>query len=241
MEEGKEVNVSVNDFQGHLERVFQRTNLRTTGAPDEAAGPSQQDELPDDFYEFTAEDYFRMKGNRPGEAVLKTRAMREQEERERRARFSSTKIRVQFPDLYVVEASFPSESTIDGLYAFISTIVRPGVATWHLFTVPPKQRLVDRSRTLWEAGLVPLAQVFWAVDDKEAVLPSVPDSESPYLQKWVTDKREEAPQPPGLGKIGEAEREAGRKRAAMQAAGKKQTESEGGARAPKSKPKWLKI
>lgn len=33
---------------------------------------SVADELPDEFYEFTKEDYFRMKGNRPGKTMIST-------------------------------------------------------------------------------------------------------------------------------------------------------------------------
>ncbi|KAG0448921.1 hypothetical protein HPP92_027614 [Vanilla planifolia] len=71
---------------GHEIRVF--TNAAISGSSNEASSPPKDE--PDDFYDFTPEDYYRIVANKLGaqSQILKTSKMREAEAAARRARIT---------------------------------------------------------------------------------------------------------------------------------------------------------
>ena len=70
----------------------------------------RNEDPPDDFFEFGAEDYARVmagwnRAHKRAEAGLRTAKLREQEERERASRFPEAVQRIHFPDGFILQVS----------------------------------------------------------------------------------------------------------------------------------------
>ncbi|XP_078440366.1 plant UBX domain-containing protein 1 isoform X2 [Wolffia australiana] len=125
---------------------------------------SVDEEPDDDFYEFTAEDYFRTMSARTKDQSLKTRKIREAESAARRARITKAVIRVKFPDKYVLEATFHPSETIQSLIDLLLKAVAQPQLPFYLYTTPPKMRIKDTSMDLYTAGFIPGAIVYFSLD-----------------------------------------------------------------------------
>ena len=117
---------------------------------------------------------------------LKTKVMRDQEERQKRAKHSKTTIRVKLPDQTMVQAVFSPDEPVSSLYEWLrSTLKSPlefelcmplafsldlvahflPLSVNSLFSpvvTPPRKTLPDISVALYDIGLVPAALVFLA-------------------------------------------------------------------------------
>ncbi|KAH9308674.1 hypothetical protein KI387_036585, partial [Taxus chinensis] len=78
---------------------------------------------PDDFYEFTSEDYYRLMASKKEDNILKTRKVRDAEQAAHRGNISKAVIRVQFPDNYIIEADFQPSETISTLMDLLKKVV----------------------------------------------------------------------------------------------------------------------
>ncbi|XP_020112177.1 plant UBX domain-containing protein 1 isoform X1 [Ananas comosus] len=174
--------LAISEELGHEIRVFM--NSPNSAAPNETP---PHDEEPDDFYDFTPEDYFRLMGDRIGaqSQVLKTRKIREAEAAARRARITKAVIRVRFPDNYVFEAKFQPSDKIQSLIDLLTkAIARPNVP-FYLYTTPPKERIKDTSKDFYSAGFAPGAIVYFSYDlPKDSELNSEALT-GPYLREDI--------------------------------------------------------
>nr|CAD1837055.1 unnamed protein product [Ananas comosus var. bracteatus] len=181
-EEAKDRLLAISEELGHEIRVFM--NSPNSAAPNETP---PHDEEPDDFYDFTPEDYFRLMGDRIGaqSQVLKTRKIREAEAAARRARITKAVIRVRFPDNYVFEAKFQPSDKIQSLIDLLTkAIARPNVP-FYLYTTPPKERIKDTSKDFYSAGFAPGAIVYFSYDlPKDSELNSEALT-GPYLREDI--------------------------------------------------------
>lgn len=194
-----------------------------------------EDDLPDDFYEFTAADYAALQANKKEEIHLKTKKIRDREQAAqaaRRAQRSKATIRVHFPDGFVVEAVFKSTETIADIMELVrKTITRPDLS-FYLYTTPPKRPLKVLQQNMIDASFTPGANVYFSYSPSQAA--EIP-LEGPYLRPEVQELRDlhklqEAPSDNGLQTLQNPNDvsptpEAPAKRAAS----------------AKSKPKWLKM
>ncbi|KAJ0976967.1 hypothetical protein J5N97_012441 [Dioscorea zingiberensis] len=141
------------------------TNSALSPASNEVSASSNADE-PDDFYEFTPEDYYRIMSDRLGaqSQVLKTRKIREAEAAARRAKITKAVIRVRFPDNYILEAKFhPSEKIQDLVDLLVKVLAQPNLP-FYLYTAPPKERIKDLSKDFYSSGFAPGAIVYFSYD-----------------------------------------------------------------------------
>ncbi|KAK4712669.1 hypothetical protein R3W88_007182 [Solanum pinnatisectum] len=160
-------------------RVFE-TATASSVPPDVSSNVSEE---PEDFYEFTPEDYYRLLGTKKEEKHLKTKKIREAEEAARRARITKAVIRVRFPDNYILEATFhPSETIKSLLDLLVKVIARPELP-FYIYTTPPKKQIKDFSQDFYSAGFIPGAVVYFSYD-----LPKGDDgaaASGSYLQEEV--------------------------------------------------------
>jgi len=135
-------------------------------------------DLPDSFFELSQ---FEMKilisqqtkkqkelENMP----LKTRAMREQEDEQKRKKYPKCLIRIKFPNRTMAEMTFLSNELVSDLYKEVEAILYTKEKPFYLYTTPPKAILSDQSQSLWKAGLVPSSNVYfnWSNEkDKDTV------------------------------------------------------------------------
>ncbi|KAK8619067.1 hypothetical protein V6N13_133035 [Hibiscus sabdariffa] len=158
-------------------RVFETASLSSTqnGVPDT--------EL-DDFFEFTAEDYFRLMSTKKEDKFLKTRKIREAEEAARRSRITKAVIRVRFPDNHTLEVTFHPSETMQSLVDLITKVIARPDLPFYLYTTPPKKQIKDMTQDFFSSGFIPGAIVYFSYD-----LPKGDDAaavnSSPFLQEEI--------------------------------------------------------
>ncbi|KAL5793332.1 hypothetical protein ACOSP7_001926 [Xanthoceras sorbifolium] len=139
-------------------RVFE------TSLPSATPTVSSNSEETDDFYEFTAEDYYRILAKKKEDKFLKTRKLREAEEAARRLKVTKAVIRVRFPDNHTLEVTFHPSETFQSLVDFLSKVVTHPDLPFHLYTTPPKKVIKDMSQDFYSAGFIPGAIVYFSYD-----------------------------------------------------------------------------
>ncbi|NWI56425.1 UBXN6 protein, partial [Calyptomena viridis] len=117
-------------------------------------------ELPNDFYNLTAEEIKREQRLRT-EAVekasmLRTRAMREKEEQREMRKYNYTLLRVRFPDGYILQGTFYARESVSELYSFVRGALRDDWLPFELLG-PGGLKLTDENLAFNECGLVPSA------------------------------------------------------------------------------------
>ncbi|XP_069646347.1 UBX domain-containing protein 6 isoform X1 [Haliaeetus albicilla] len=124
-------------------------------------------ELPNDFYNLTAEEIKREQRLRT-EAVekasmLRTRAMREKEEQREMRKYNYTLMRVRFPDGYILQGTFYARESVSALYNFVREALRDDWLPFELLG-PGGLKLTDENLAFNECGLVPSALLTLAWD-----------------------------------------------------------------------------
>ncbi|CAN1187961.1 Plant UBX domain-containing protein 1 [Linum perenne] len=177
-QEAKAKFAAVKEKFGRDLRVFETSPV--------SASPSQvsNDDDSDDFYEFTAEDYYRISGKKKDDKTLKTRKLREAEEAARRSKITKAVIRVRFPDNHTLEVPFQSSEKIQCLFDLLTKAVAHPEKPFYLYTTPPKKQIKDLSVDFYSAGFIPGAIVYFSYD-----LPKAGDdaavTSGPYLQEEI--------------------------------------------------------
>lgn len=120
-------------------------------------------EYPDEVYELDETDLMRINASKTklekSNEILKTSLMREQEAIAKRTKYSQTNLRVRFPDMCQIQATFSSEEKISDLYDWVKSQLKSS-ESFELFVTPPKKTLNSMSSTLFDEGLAPAALVF---------------------------------------------------------------------------------
>eukprot|EP00252_Welwitschia_mirabilis_P003808 TRINITY_DN1386_c0_g1_i4.p1 TRINITY_DN1386_c0_g1~~TRINITY_DN1386_c0_g1_i4.p1 ORF type:complete len:219 (-),score=44.56 TRINITY_DN1386_c0_g1_i4:193-849(-) len=124
-------------------------------------------DIPDDFYEFTEEDYVRLLACKKEERFLKTKKIRDAEMATRRARFDKAVIRVIFPDNYVIETTFDTTETISVLMDLLKKVIARPDIPFYIYTTPPKKRITDMTMDFYSLDLVSSAIVRFDYDHPE--------------------------------------------------------------------------
>ncbi|CAM5125820.1 unnamed protein product [Natator depressus] len=126
-----------------------------------------QFELPQDFYNLTAEELKREQRLRT-EAVekasmLRTKAMREREEQREMRKYNYTLLRVRFPDGYILQGTFYAREPVSVLYRFVREALRDDWMPFELLA-PGGVKLTEENLAFNECGLVPSALLTFAWD-----------------------------------------------------------------------------
>ncbi|GAV85754.1 UBX domain-containing protein [Cephalotus follicularis] len=157
----------------------------------------------DDFYEFTAEDYYRVMSTRKEEKYLKTRKIREAEEAARRSRITKVVIRIRFPDGHTLEVIFHPSETIQSLVDLLTEAVAQPELPFYIYTTPPKKQIKDMSLDFFSAGFVPGAIVYFAYDLPRGGDTAAAGNSGPFLREEILSLKglefitKQAPQPVG--------------------------------------------
>ncbi|CAL0323031.1 unnamed protein product [Lupinus luteus] len=138
-------------------RVFETSVL----SPSSNAASSNGEET-DDFYEFTSEDYFRILATKKEDKFLKTRKLREADEKSRRSKITKAVIRVRFPDNHTLEATFHPSETIQSLIDLLNKVIAQPGQPYYIYTTPPKKVVNDLSQDFYTAGFCPGAIVYFS-------------------------------------------------------------------------------
>ncbi|KAF6156890.1 hypothetical protein GIB67_000430 [Kingdonia uniflora] len=153
------------------EKLGREIRVFETSLSSATSQTSSNEEEPDDFYEFTAQDYYRVLSTKKEDNFLKTRKIREAEESSRRSRITKTIIRIRFPDNYTLEAKFHSSETFQNLIDLLTKVVARPEIPFYIYTTPPKKQIKDMSQAFYSAGFIPGAIVYFSYDLPKAMIP----------------------------------------------------------------------
>ncbi|XP_004489578.1 plant UBX domain-containing protein 1 isoform X2 [Cicer arietinum] len=156
-------------------RVFETLSLSSS------LNAATNKEETDEFYEFTAEDYYKILATKKPDKFLKTRKLREAEEAARRSRITKSVIRVRFPDNHTLEATFHPSETIQSLIDVLNKVIAQPEKPFCLYTTPPKKLIKDFSQDFYTAGFCPGAIVYFSYD----VSKGDNNHDGPYLLEEV--------------------------------------------------------
>ncbi|KAG5082800.1 hypothetical protein JHK84_052838 [Glycine max] len=127
----------------------------------------------DDFYEFTAEDYYRL---------LATK--KEGNDDTNHSMSKGAVIRVRFPDNHTLEVTFHPSETIQSLIDLLTKVIAQPEQPFYIYTTPPKKVINDMSRDFYTAGFCPGAIVYFSYNVPKGDS-TVGDHTSPYLQEEI--------------------------------------------------------
>ncbi|RPD54296.1 hypothetical protein L226DRAFT_616978 [Lentinus tigrinus ALCF2SS1-7] len=166
-------------------------------------------ELPESYFDATAADVraqqamLAARRDALQNAPLRTAAMREADDKKRRARWPHTTIRIKFSDRSILEKTFPSTDKIRSVYAFVRGSLREDVKPikFVLYQSPPKReyKVSDpkvRDLTLLDLNFAPAAQLMIRFEDDRFNHPDV----SAPLDAPVLSVIEDFPVPPDFDK-----------------------------------------
>ncbi|KAI0364756.1 hypothetical protein BV20DRAFT_974052 [Pilatotrama ljubarskyi] len=214
------------------------------------AAQQPRTELPDHYFDVTPADVRAQQASLIARrdalqnAPLRTAAMREAEDKKRRARWPQTTIRVKFADRSVLEKTFPSSDKIKSVYAFVRGSLREDVKPikFVLYQSPPKReyKVPDpkvRDLSLVELDLAPSSVLMIKFEDDRF---NHQDAPAP-LDPSILALAEDFPAPPVFDVDPKVDKDDGkgpsasRPRVNLDLSGKK---DEGGER---KYPKWFKL
>eukprot|EP00195_Chlamydomonas_chlamydogama_P004892 CAMPEP_0202902588 /NCGR_PEP_ID=MMETSP1392-20130828/16940_1 /ASSEMBLY_ACC=CAM_ASM_000868 /TAXON_ID=225041 /ORGANISM="Chlamydomonas chlamydogama, Strain SAG 11-48b" /LENGTH=416 /DNA_ID=CAMNT_0049589375 /DNA_START=140 /DNA_END=1390 /DNA_ORIENTATION=- len=134
------------------------------------------------FFELTPEDFAAItranEAKKKEDNMLKTRAIREAEERARAEAYGPVPVRVHFPDGVIMQAAYRATEPLSCLQELVSKVVGPALSkagAFYLYTTPPKQVLRNLEESLFKANLVPAAHVYFHTSEGK-------DFSGPYLK-----------------------------------------------------------
>ncbi|PCH42606.1 hypothetical protein WOLCODRAFT_120813 [Wolfiporia cocos MD-104 SS10] len=168
---------------------------------------TERKELPDSYFQPSAADLKAAQASLSARtqalvnAPLRTQAMREAEEKAKRARWPTTTIRVKFSDRSQLEKSFPSTDKIRSVYAFVRGSLREDVKPikFVLYQTPPKRELKVsdpnvRDLSLMELQLAPSSVLLLRFEDDSLNHTDVPAP----LNESILAQAEDLPAPPNF-------------------------------------------
>ncbi|XP_069818666.1 UBX domain-containing protein 6 [Dendropsophus ebraccatus] len=124
--------------------------------------------LPDDFYNLTIEEIRSEQKLRTEklkqDSMLKTKAMREREERQEIRKYKYTVLRVRFPDGYILQGLFYAQERFSVLVDFIRQHLQNDWLPFELIA-PCGQKLDNEEVTFSKCGLVPSALLTFRWDE----------------------------------------------------------------------------
>ena len=116
-------------------------------------------DVPDEFFELTAEDLRMLRQNSAKEAeearMLMTREMRERRARAHCKVFERCRIRVRFPDMVELQRVFLPNAKVGAIFRLVRESLADPTTEFSLFTTPPNRPLGNPEATLARRGLVP--------------------------------------------------------------------------------------
>jgi hypothetical protein len=158
-----------NEFDRNL-IVFHKDVVKATASGNTTAGSDGPGDLPEDFYEFTAQDFAKIQSVRAqqnkGEQAktLQTRAMREKARLEKARSMAPVRLRIVLQDGWCLQCVFRATERVGDIYRFVSGLVLVDLSSFELFTTPPKSVLSKTSKeTLYDANLVPSAKIYFTL------------------------------------------------------------------------------
>ena len=82
--------------------------------------------------------------------------------------FTRSRVRVKFPDGFVIEANFGARENFQAVYNFIRENLNDRTRAFYLFETPPKRKLTDMAKTLDKAKMCPACLFYFSWEDEQS-------------------------------------------------------------------------
>ncbi len=130
--------------------------------PSETGPDPSRFDVPAEFFELSGSEAMQMvsssQAKREAESVLRTKAMRENEQRGKKRNYRRCIVRVRFPDQTVLQAVFLPREKLAKVYEVVTDALATPCA-FSLFTHPLRTELADHEARLVDSDLVPASLV----------------------------------------------------------------------------------
>jgi len=137
---------------------------------DREANSVDSSELSDSYFELNANDLKLLLGDLKisGDGQqLTTSEMRGIKKEERKNRYNSTTIRIQFPNRYVLQGVFTPNETIETIIEFVQQYLQNPQIDFYLFETPPK-KIMSNELSLFDAKCVPSGTLHFGCRETQA-------------------------------------------------------------------------
>ncbi|XP_041941755.1 tether containing UBX domain for GLUT4-like isoform X4 [Alosa sapidissima] len=191
--EGTQVLNNVNQVESSaektefLEPVDRKPLVYHMDARGEQNTDAGEEDLPEDFFQVTAEDikkrYAQLQTDRRAldEAPLLTSALREDNVIKQMQRYPKVVIRVCFPDRHVLQGLFRPLETVGNLKQFVRNHLVDPQIQFSLCGAPGTLRMDDPGATLYEANLFPTALLYFSSGSQSAASRGHTPHHTPHL------------------------------------------------------------
>ncbi|GAB1599081.1 tether containing UBX domain for GLUT4-like isoform X1 [Argonauta hians] len=135
---------------------------------------TDNEDLPDEFYEITKADVMHMmsdlqrKSREFDDAPLMTKTFKESKIFESYSKYKTARIKICFPDHLILQGTFHPKETVASLYQFVRENLEDSNISFYLYMSPPKKILKNLNENLILAKLVPASVVFFGSSIKRA-------------------------------------------------------------------------
>jgi hypothetical protein len=130
--------------------------------PSETGPDPSRFDVPAEFFELSGSEAMQMvsasQAKREADSVLRTKAMRENEQRGKKRNYRRCIVRVRFPDQTVLQAVFLPREKLAKVYEVVTDALATPCA-FSLFTHPLRTELADHEARLIDSDLVPASLV----------------------------------------------------------------------------------
>jgi tether containing UBX domain for GLUT4 len=100
--------------------------------------------------------------------------------------FTRSRVRVKFPDGFILEGNFGGKETVGAIYEFVGQNISDSDRSFILFETPPKRILTDKAKTLYTGKLIPSCLVYFAWTEGESLAASGPYINLAKLKDFIT-------------------------------------------------------
>lgn len=108
---------------------------------------------------------------------FKNKRQEEFEKLQKQPVYTTSLVRIRFPDDYVIQGTFSALEKIGDVYKFVKDNLFIKDREFYLYETPPKKVLQDLKPTLKQARMVPSGMVYFAWSD----LDTTKSSDGPFL------------------------------------------------------------
>lgn len=108
-----------------------------------------------------------IKENRKRE-VFRDKRAEQLESLKNKGAYTRSRIKIRFPDAFIIVASFGAKESIRDVYDFVRENILTNERPFYLFETPPKRILKTLETRLFQAKLVPSATLYFGWSDLDS-------------------------------------------------------------------------
>lgn len=102
------------------------------------------------------------------------------------ASYTRSRVRIRFPDNFVLEGSFGGRETVKDIYSYVAANLVETDKTFYLYETPPKRVLNDQNKSLFKSKFLPSCLLYFAWSEGESTAEHGPYLDLSKLMPFIT-------------------------------------------------------